>query len=150
MKGFVLQHSLWNNQYPKMIQMATDILLSHKFNAKYYENQKQNKKCIANQQEEEAMTAATSFVQKDVMCYVCGKPGHTKPECPDAAKILQAKWAVNKAINAKQETKHSNDDENNDNDSDNESVKSEVSISSRSACESISNHKNKSGWNIFQ
>ena len=130
--------------------MATDVLSNHKIDAKYYENQKRNKERNTNQQEEEATPAATSFAQKDVVCYVCGKPGHTKPECPDATKIPRAKWAVNKAIGAMQATKDSDDDENFDNDSDNESVKSEASTSSRSARRSKSNHKGKSGWNSFQ
>ena len=80
-KGFVSQYSLGNDQYPKTIQMATDVLSNHKIDAKYYDNQKQNKEFNTNQQEEEATPAATSFAQKDVVCYVCGKPGHTKPEC---------------------------------------------------------------------
>ena len=149
-KGFVSQYSLGNDQYPKTIQMATNVLSNHKIDAKYYENQKRNKECNTNQQEEEATPAATSFAQKDDMCYVCGKPGHTKPECPDETKIPWAKWAVNKAIGAMQATKDSDDDENTDNDSDNESVKSEASTSSRSARQSKSNRKGKSGWNIFQ
>ena len=33
MKGFVSQYSLGNDQYPKTIQTATDVLSNHKFDA---------------------------------------------------------------------------------------------------------------------
>jgi hypothetical protein len=104
-KGFVSQFSLGNDQYPKTIQMATDVLSNHRLDPKFFENQKKSRE---RQNEPKGPPAevdapgATSFAQgkKDVICFICGKPGHTKPECPDADKIPRAKWAVNKAIGA--------------------------------------------------
>ena len=82
-KGFVSQYSLGNDQYPKTIQMATDVLSNHKIDAKYYENQKQNNECNTNQQEEEVTPAATSFAQKDVMlCLRQARPHQARvPGC---------------------------------------------------------------------
>ncbi|HET7638102.1 MAG TPA: C2HC-type zinc finger protein, partial [Ktedonobacteraceae bacterium] len=89
-KGFVSQYSLGNDQYPKTIQMATDVLSNHKLDAKYYESQKRNRSRNEQQQQQQQESdapPATSFPQRGVVCYVCGKPGHTKPECPNLAKI---------------------------------------------------------------
>jgi len=108
-KGFISQYSLGNDQYPKTIQVATDVLSNHKLDAKFYENQQQNRECQRNhptvKQKEEIPPAASFGQKKDVVCYVCGKPGHTKPECPDADKIPRAKWAINQAIGVMQEGK---------------------------------------------
>jgi hypothetical protein len=80
-KGFILQYSLGNDQYPKTIQVATDVLSNHKLDAKFYENRKKNFERPGKQQDGET-PGATSFAQqkkKDVVCYICGEPGHTKP-----------------------------------------------------------------------
>ncbi len=42
-KGFMSQFSLGNDQYPKTITAATDVLLNHKIDPRYYKNQKQNR-----------------------------------------------------------------------------------------------------------
>ena len=149
-KGFVSQYSLGNNQYPKTIQAATDVLSNHKLDAKFYENQKRNRDWQHGQQEKQQdseSAAATSFAQKDVVCYICGKPGHTKPECPNAGNIPRAKWAVNKAIGAMQ-AKGDDTNTNDDDESDNESVRSEMSTSSRSARHS--SRKTGAGWSNLQ
>jgi len=44
MKGFVAQYSLGNDQYPKTVQMATDVLSNHRLDPKFFENQKKSRK----------------------------------------------------------------------------------------------------------
>ena len=85
-KGFISQFSLGNDQYPKTIQMVTDVLSNHKLDAKFFENQQRKHHQSAAKQEEQVPPAASFSQKKDVVCYVCRKPGHTKPECPDAKK----------------------------------------------------------------
>jgi hypothetical protein len=99
MKGFVAQYSLGNDQYPRTVQMATDVLSNHRLDAKFFENQKRQRERQQNDRnkgQDDNATTATSFTQgRDVVCYICGKAGHTKPECPDADKIPRNKWHVN-------------------------------------------------------
>ncbi|MGC8533003.1 MAG: hypothetical protein ACP5M1_13295, partial [Acidiphilium sp.] len=40
--NFVQQYSLGNDQYPQTIEMATDVLSQHRFDSKFYENQKKH------------------------------------------------------------------------------------------------------------
>ena len=42
-KGFVSQFSLGNDQYPKTITTATDVLSNHKIDPRYYENAKRSR-----------------------------------------------------------------------------------------------------------
>ena len=43
LKGFVSQFSLGNDQYPKTIMTATDVLSNHKIDPSYYDNQKKSR-----------------------------------------------------------------------------------------------------------
>jgi hypothetical protein len=43
LKGFVSQFSLGNEQYPKTITTATDVLSNHKINQRFYDNQKKGR-----------------------------------------------------------------------------------------------------------
>jgi hypothetical protein len=94
-KHFVTQYSLGQDQYPKTIEAATDALSAHKPDAKFHENQKKNRDRQRNEQndkKDDDTSSVTSFAQKrNVVCYVCGKPGHVKPDCPDVNKIPKSK-----------------------------------------------------------
>ena len=150
-KGFVSQYSLGNDQYPKMIQMATDVLSNHKLDQKYFDNLKKHRvrqHDAKDEQQDSETPPATSFAQKDVICYICGVAGHTKPECPDAKKIPRAKWAINQAMGGMQATKSKSIKDDEKDDSDDESIKSEASTSSRSAREH--SRKKDSGWSSLQ
>jgi hypothetical protein len=134
MKGFVSQYSLGNDQYPKTIQTATDVLSNHKFDATYSENknrirEQQRKQAL---QETETVSNTTSFAQKDVICHICGKKGHVKPKCPDANKIPKADWYITKAVGAYQ-TRPGSGEEQQATASDDVSVMTEASTNSRSA-----------------
>ncbi len=124
-KGFNSQFSLGNDQYLKTIQMAMDVLSNHKLDTKFFENKQRKSNQLVARQDEEVPPAASFSQKKDVVCYVCSKPGHTKPECPDADKIPWSKWAINKAMGAMQHTKVNNNDAKDD--LDNDLVKLEAS-----------------------
>ena len=53
----------------------------------------------------------TSFAQ--VICYCCGKPGHTSDNCNKKTRIPQSQWHVRKALNAymQQQQEDTDDDE---------------------------------------
>jgi hypothetical protein len=143
-KNFISQYSLGNDQYSRTITMATDVLSNHRLDPKFFENQKRQREQQQQQKTEAEAAGAASFAQKkkddDVTCFICGKPGHRSPQCPDKDNIPKAKWAINRvgALQAK-------DDEAADDVSEvsvDESVKS--TTSSRSA------RSKKQGWSAHQ
>jgi len=105
LNGLVSQFSMDNNQCPKNIMSATDILSNHKHDPRKDKgNGKRNK--YNNKKEDNDKTAPstittieTSFVQnsKDQTCYCCGKQGHISPECPDKNTIKKKEWFIHKA-----------------------------------------------------
>jgi hypothetical protein len=99
-KNLVSQYSLGNDQYPKTITTATDVLSNHRLDARFFENQKHRREQQQQTRGEGEATGATSFAQKekDVVCFICGKPGHRSPQCPDKDSIPKAKWAINRAM----------------------------------------------------
>ncbi|MGC9293612.1 MAG: C2HC-type zinc finger protein, partial [Acidobacteriaceae bacterium] len=100
--NFVQQYSLGNDQYPRTIEMATDVLSQHRFDSKFYENQKKHHAYKQNEKAVEDGVGATSFAQKDkkkdLVCFICGKPGHRSPQCPDKDNIPRNQWAIKKAM----------------------------------------------------
>ena len=77
LNGLTSQYSMDNNQYPKMIMAASDILAYHKHDAK---SAKQNRSGQAKKDDEGGTGHAnneTSFTQsgKKKFCYCCGKEG---------------------------------------------------------------------------
>jgi len=101
-KGLMSQYSLGNDQYPKTLTQATDVLSNHRIDGKYYEIREKKRQEQKNQdkatKEEPEETKSASFAQKPIICYVCGKSGHTKPKCPNLNKISEENWAINKAM----------------------------------------------------
>ena len=121
--GLTSQYSMGNNQYPKTITAATDILANHKhdnaaWKKKNNTNKKQNEK--DNKQDENKTNEGgneTSFAQNKIVCYCCGKEDHKSPDCPDKDKIPKDQWFINKAGTAYQHyitTKSSTDHEEED------------------------------------
>jgi hypothetical protein len=97
---------LGNNQYPKTITTAIDVLSNHKLDPRYYDNQKRNRE----RSREERNTNdeggnATSFAQHDqvMTCYCCGKKGHLSPECDTRNSLPREQWHVDKAMQHQQE-----------------------------------------------
>ncbi|MGC8553782.1 MAG: hypothetical protein ACP5O7_13115, partial [Phycisphaerae bacterium] len=63
--NFVKQYYLGNDQYPRTIEMATDVLSQHRFDSKFYENQKKHHVYKQNEKAVEDGVGATSFAQKN-------------------------------------------------------------------------------------
>ena len=147
-RNFTSQYSLGNNQYPVTIETAVDVLQNHRFDPKYYENQKRHRE----QQNRDKPNGndgagAASFAQKekdkDVTCFCCGKKGHRVPQCPDKNNTPRDKWAINRAMACMQQGTTESDDVSEI--SDGESVK--TTTSSRSG---RSKKQGDQGWSGYQ
>jgi len=102
LQGFGAQFSLGNDQYPKDLITATDIMSNHKLDPKYFENREARKKAYNKQQHEKKDSPAEtemSFAQTEADCYACGKKGHMARECTWKPNKY-ADWHVNKAMTA--------------------------------------------------
>ena len=146
MRGFVDQFSLENNQYPKTVAIATDILSNHKLDQRFYDVQKRNRE---RQKQDNNEPNETSFAQSNsktmLICYCCGKKGHSATNCTKKSEIPREDWWINKAVsNMMQEGEETmRDDE------------SQQSNSSGYGLRSYSNKnrfrdENEEGWSTFQ
>lgn len=104
--GLQTQQSLKNNQYPKSITEANNVLSNHRFDiasnmgkGKSDRSQKENEKELSTQKEE---APEMSFAMLEGKCYCCGKPNHKSPECRMKDKIPKEEWAINKAKSKEQ------------------------------------------------
>jgi hypothetical protein len=106
--GLTTQTSLKNNQYPKTITKAANVLSNHcwdnvgKTNNINNNKQKDNDKGEDKNEEIPEM----SFAMLEGKCYCCGKPGHNSPQCHLKDKTPKDDWAINKAQAQEQNTKH--------------------------------------------
>jgi hypothetical protein len=131
MNGLVSQFSMENNQYPKSVTAATDILSNHRHDN--WGNQAQKKGWSRNYKKDddehptkEHSSSETSFAQsnKDKTCYCCGKKGHLSPDCSEKNKIPKEDWAIRKAeLHMQAEGDHEEQDDESSI-ADNESAKS--------------------------
>ena len=91
--GLLSQQSMGNNQHPKSITAATDILANHKFDDCNPKKRNKGKSgddtmSIKDEDKEKKDTPnEQSFVQGKVTCCCCGKDKHKSPNCPDKDKI---------------------------------------------------------------
>ena len=100
LSGLITQQSLNNDQYPKTITEASNVLSNHMFdNAKFYnKNSSNNNK---NSQEpskkgKEPKNINLSFAQMEGKSYCCRKAGHMSLQCYFKDKP-KAEWAINKS-----------------------------------------------------
>src|SRR5210317_308397 len=103
MKNLCEQFSLDNDQYPKTLVMATDVLSNHKLDQKYYDNKKKIVEKKKNNKSKEDDKLETSFQQKLIKCYCCGEDRHAVPKCPMKDKIPKDKWFIRRAMSNLQE-----------------------------------------------
>ncbi len=104
--GLASQFSMGNDQYPKTMTAATDILSNHKHdNSDAKKKNNNNKPTVKDQgkdEKNEEGATETSFAQGKIVCYCCGKSDHKSPDCPDKDKIPKDQWFMNKAGTAYQ------------------------------------------------
>jgi len=102
LRRFGAQFSLGNDQYPKDLITATDIMSNYKLDPKYFENREARKKAYNKQQHEKKDSPAeteTSFAQTEADCYACGRKGHMARDC-NKKPNKHANWHVHKAMTA--------------------------------------------------
>ena len=93
--------SLGNDQYPKTLIEANNVLSNHKFDDAYYKQNSSSRKVNeVNNSDNRSNTDDTSpplsFAQMEGKCYCCGKPGHKSPACNKKKQIPRSEWAINK------------------------------------------------------
>ena len=137
LNGLVSQFSMQNNQYPRTISDATDILSNHqhgnwKDQKKKWQQPKKGDDTSANAKDK-GETKETSFVQggnknKDKTCSCCGEKGHISPECPKVDSIPKKDWAFrNKKTQLNQQAEHDDEQSETESNTDNDSVTSKRS-----------------------
>ena len=96
------QYSLSNNQYPKTIISATNVLSNHRFDQAYFDakQKKSKQKGPPNPNPNPSDTpndivTEMTFAQMEGSCYCCGKPGHKSNKCKFKNKP-KSEWAINK------------------------------------------------------
>jgi hypothetical protein len=103
LQGLNTQQSLHNDQYPKTVINANNVLSNHKFDN--YKSQarrsgkdkdKSDKNSKDDKEDKDEQEVPMSFAQLEERCYCCGKPGHRSPDCREKDKIPREEWAINK------------------------------------------------------
>jgi len=92
--GLSTQKSLGNEQYPKTITDATNVLSNHRFDN--YKQLKSERKSKKDDKDKEEDNPKLSFAQATTVCYCCGKPNHKSSQCRLKEKIPKDEWAINK------------------------------------------------------
>ena len=157
-KGFTTQYSLGNDQYPKTVTAAVDVLSNHKLDAKFYEHQKNknNKSKIEkfksetnNSNNSQNEKIETSFAQVEI-CYCCGKKGHRSDVCRKRAETPREQWHVNKAMTLWQETgattQNRNSTTQNQDDGGDETTDEEQSVTSHQSTRRRGSQKQPATW----
>jgi hypothetical protein len=97
LNGLITQQSLRNDQYPKSIGKANNVLSNHQFDiAKIAIKNPNNKWNNQSKNDPEQNKINLSFAQLEAKCFCCGKIGHKSPQCCFKDKP-KAEWAINKS-----------------------------------------------------
>ena len=164
--GLDSQQALGNDQYPKTVTAATEVLSNHKFDQAYYDAKKKrgNTRTRGNDttdqetatqegQEQNSNTLNLSFANIEGKCYCCGKSGHKSPQCRMKDKIPREEWAINKA--AKKENLHvhtsvNNSDETSSNNTNTNSSNSNSTADTASVSTTSTNNSSNTAWTFAQ
>ena len=99
-RNLAQQQSLKNTQYPKTLTSASEVLMEHRWDAKYLEvKRKRDKK---RDQDDDTTTTSSpgelelSFAQLENACYCCGKKGHNSTKCFKKDSIPREEWYINR------------------------------------------------------
>jgi len=96
MQNLVQQKSLGNDQYPKTIAEANNVLNNHRFDVV---TNKKNVKVThqeSTKDKEGDESPKLTFAQMEGKCYCCGKVGHKSPQCCHKNRPKE-ECAINKA-----------------------------------------------------
>jgi len=107
------QHSLGNDQYPRNLSQATNVLSNHRHDVgkgKPNNNNNNNKK--GNEEDDDKSQMPLSFAQIEGRCYCCGSTDHKSPKCPNKSKTAKDDWWINKAQQHLQTQQHNQTTEN--------------------------------------
>lgn len=101
LSGLSTQLTLKNDQYPKTITEANDVLSNHRFDTtpspkKPAVKQPKDNKQSDDKSKEKEDELNLSFAQMEGRCYCCGKPGHMSTQCRHKNRPKE-EWAMNKA-----------------------------------------------------
>jgi hypothetical protein len=81
LSGLSTQYSLGNDQYPKSMSEAVNVLNDHKFHPGYNLNNNRNNH-NRNGTSEDQQVPSLSFAQLEEKCYCCGSSELKSPNCP--------------------------------------------------------------------
>ena len=99
--GWRSQFSMGNDQYPRNLSSATDILSNHRFdNSREHQRRQGNQRNYQQNSANNSVTPTeTSFAQaNERTCYCCGERGHIAPQCPRRNEIPRDQWAANRGV----------------------------------------------------
>ena len=100
--GLNTQQSLGNDQYPKSVTEANNVLSNHKLDMtsklrkEVNETKFKTDKVKKENEDSREQEITLSFAQMEGKCYCCGKPGHKSPQCRFKNKPRE-EWAIHKS-----------------------------------------------------
>jgi hypothetical protein len=97
--GLNTQKTLKNDQYPKTVTDANNVLSCHRFDANY-KKQKPKKDYDKRPKPDDKGAKGDespnlSFAQLEGKCYCCGEANHKSPECDKRDTIARKDWYIN-------------------------------------------------------
>jgi hypothetical protein len=104
------QQSLKNNQYPKTIPEATNVLSNHKLDnvgARKDKSAEPKSTKVNNDKRSDEQQIELSFANVEGKCYCCGRTGHLSTSCRKANSTPKDEWYINKVQKAEQQS-HAN------------------------------------------